>query len=427
MHKVDLMADWILSGDRSHPNLKLVDNLRTQITYDGHSSDIDSLERAHIEGDTHTFEHTLFKIKELENMYYADRSHPHLVQLDSLRPKLTYDGWKKDFKRAEQIHVGSHELITFSTFIEGMKRKQAKHIGDRSHSDLRYLDSLRLTYPGWQNDVTEANEKHLRGYDICKIDKFCLTEKQKMHEGKRSHPRLVALDNCARSFDYLGWKKDVKETEKKHVTYIGGFAGQPGVSTEFTELLKSFDRKQKKHNTGVEDFSTMHPIQCKIIKTKWDYPGWKKDMDEIRKCYHSSQFEDYLETCQLKQAVYYGKNLYNHPALSKLDSMSLSYPGWKKDIKEAKACLSQWGYKLFIGKGQTDKIIRGIEIKQKIFDGPQKEICCICHLDMMQSRDSTVKTIKCGHMLHSLCFDQLIQHVGSISHAKCPLCRGALE
>ena len=113
MHKVDLMADWILSGDRSHPNLKLVDNLRTQITYDGHSSDIASLERAHIEGDTHTFEHTLFKIKELENMYYADRSHPHLVQLDSLRPTLTYDGWKKDFKRAEQIHVGSRAYYLF--------------------------------------------------------------------------------------------------------------------------------------------------------------------------------------------------------------------------------------------------------------------------------------------------------------------------
>jgi hypothetical protein len=90
---------WILNGDRSHPNLKLVDEFRREMTYDGNKRDINEMEKAHLEGDTFTFEQAVFKIKECENMYYGDRSHPRLMELDSLRCQVTYNGWKKDFKR----------------------------------------------------------------------------------------------------------------------------------------------------------------------------------------------------------------------------------------------------------------------------------------------------------------------------------------
>jgi hypothetical protein len=88
-----LSADWISTADRSHPNVKLVDEFRREMTYDGHREDIDKMESAHLEGDTFTFEQASFGINEREN---GDRSHPRLKKLDSLRYQVTYDGWKKD-------------------------------------------------------------------------------------------------------------------------------------------------------------------------------------------------------------------------------------------------------------------------------------------------------------------------------------------
>ena len=43
-------ADWIGLGDRSHPNLELVDKLKRELTYDGHENDLRELEKAHFEG-----------------------------------------------------------------------------------------------------------------------------------------------------------------------------------------------------------------------------------------------------------------------------------------------------------------------------------------------------------------------------------------
>jgi hypothetical protein len=183
---------WILNGDRSHPNLKLVDEFRREMTYDGNKRDINEMEKAHLEGDTFTFEQAVFKIKECENMYYGDRSHPRLMELDSLRCQVTYNGWKKDFKEAERAHTEFEHDYDFSRCIAQMKRRQAKHEGDRSHEDLQFLDSLRLSYPGWEDDVEDANQDHYMGYGLGSYGKFRLTEKQKMYEGDRSHPRLLS-------------------------------------------------------------------------------------------------------------------------------------------------------------------------------------------------------------------------------------------
>jgi hypothetical protein len=89
----------------------------------------------------------------------------------------------------------------FLYFIERAKCKQAFHDGDRSHDDLRLLDSLCLTYPGWQNDVntameTHSIETHLHGYGITCL-KFCLTEKQRTrYERCRSKAFKLPLGFC---------------------------------------------------------------------------------------------------------------------------------------------------------------------------------------------------------------------------------------
>jgi hypothetical protein len=106
-----------------------------------------------------------------------------------------------------------------------MERKQAIYEGDRSHEDLQFLYSLCLSYPGWENDVNTAIRYHEEGYDLGTYEKFSLIEKQNMHDGDRSHPRLIALDSCAFQLNYPGWKKDAKGIEDKHVGYFSSCEG----------------------------------------------------------------------------------------------------------------------------------------------------------------------------------------------------------
>jgi hypothetical protein len=103
MPEIELSAAWIASGNRTHPNLKLIDELRKSLTYDGYEDDLDALEKAHLNADHYEFEGTLFMVKEKEKMFYGDRSHERLVKLDSIRASLTYRGWKKDSSPLQKI------------------------------------------------------------------------------------------------------------------------------------------------------------------------------------------------------------------------------------------------------------------------------------------------------------------------------------
>eukprot|EP01083_Nonionella_stella_P125622 379949_1 len=99
---------WVESGDRSHPNLKLVDSYRYQLTYPQHSDDLKRLERFHLSGDIFQFEQTLHKVTESQKIHVGDRSHPRVAQLDALLPSLNYDGWEHDRDKAMKEHMSLH-------------------------------------------------------------------------------------------------------------------------------------------------------------------------------------------------------------------------------------------------------------------------------------------------------------------------------
>ena len=98
---VTTSTDWIDLGDRSHPNLELVDKLKRELTYDGLENDLRELEQAHFEGFPE-FHVILNRVKGLEKMNRGDRSHPNLVRLDELMKNLTYDGWREIFKKQKR-------------------------------------------------------------------------------------------------------------------------------------------------------------------------------------------------------------------------------------------------------------------------------------------------------------------------------------
>ena len=86
----------------------------------------------------------MHKIGESQKLSVGDRSHPRIIELDALRMHLTYDGWEKDCSDVEKEHLSSIDKWKFTVAIEGIKRKQAIYIGDRSHEHLQCLDLLNL-------------------------------------------------------------------------------------------------------------------------------------------------------------------------------------------------------------------------------------------------------------------------------------------
>jgi len=360
-------SEWIKSGDRSHPNLKLIDEvLRHQSTYPGYESDLQKLESLHFAGNKFNFEQTLHRVRESQRIYKGNRSHDRLVKLDALRETLTYHGWKEDWNNAEFKHVSYEKGYDFERIVLGMKRKQALYIGDRTHEDVQFLDSLSLTYPGWKDDVRKAIDSHQRGFEI-EYDRQCISERQRMFEGDRSHPRLVALDSL--KLTYPGWKRDIKEVEEKHLGI--SFWCVDGVNADYGALLNRLERKQSQFMNGVEDMSSMNPFQRQIVETHWTYPGHEDDVKAAKQKFYVNLYCADLEICQIRQMIH-DKDFGSHPALIKLDEVRqvLSYPGYKTDMKRAKAHLSKNGYHSY-ERQKINELIEGMKNKQRAYDGPE--------------------------------------------------------
>jgi len=358
-------SEWVKSGNRSHPNLKLIDEvLRHQSTYPGYESDLQKLESLHFVGDKFNFEQTLHRVRESQRIYKGNRSHDRLVKLDALRETLTYHGWKEDWNKAEHEHVRYEIDYDFERKIRGLKRKQALHVGDRTHKDVQFLDSISLTYPGWKDDVGKAIDVHKRGSQI-NYDRQRISERQRMFEGDRSHPRIVALDSL--KLTYPGWKRDVEDVEEKH--FGTRFWCVDGVNADYGALLKRLERKQSQFVNGVEDTSSMDPIQRQIVETHWTYPGHEDDVKAVKQKFRVSLYYIDLEICQIRQMIH-DKDFGSHPVLIKLDEVRqvLSYPGYKTDMERTRAYLSKNGYHCWEQK-KIHGMIEGMKNKQHVYDG----------------------------------------------------------
>jgi hypothetical protein len=95
-----------------------------------------------------------------------------LSSISSLKiGSFTYDGWQEDYQAIVQSQTDDeffgcelkfgHNPMTRDRFL-GMINKQRLEMGDRSHSQIVLLDSLILSYPGYQKDVEHAERLHIR-------------------------------------------------------------------------------------------------------------------------------------------------------------------------------------------------------------------------------------------------------------------------
>lgn len=420
-----MAEEWITSGDRSHPTLQFIDGIKDQLTYNEHQEDLNKLEKEHF-GGGFGIKNLIFKIQESQRIHEGDRSHPRLVELDNIRGTLTYNGWEKDFDDVMKDHKSfeSDLMGIIKGGVEKLKRKQSMSIGDRSHPNLVFLDSLELSFPGHEGEMKKALDQHSDGYSL-QYFKFALVERELVFQGVRAHPRLVALDSLV--LTYPGWEEDVKNVELEHLDDQIFF--KHGVHSNFQEQLNLLSRKQTAHDAGETQW--LHPIQDKILNAEWSYPGYEDDLGKVKAEDSTSNytFKAWYEKCNLRQMISDG-DFEQHEALITLNELTLSYPGWEQDLEEALTYLKDEGYDNFCSAFGFNNRIDGMKNKQSVFEGSKRAeedrkqsnipaadkqvgLCSICF-----DAPRTHIFVPCGHV----CACKPCSVKVMAKNKKCPIC-----
>jgi len=247
------------------------------------------------------------------------RCHPELRALDALQ--LTYPGWQLDKQKAEEAHFGEAGLSSFVSVekqIQAMREKQAAHDAGRMHPNLVALDTVTWSYPGWQKDKEFAEKSHFYHTGAFESDIMKMRKKQEMHNGNRSHPNLQALD--ALHLTYPGWQNDRAKAEWTHCEY---------------PLLFASDLERMEHKKQLHDGNRTHANIRALDALQLTYPGWQLDKKRAEKAHIGEGLSSFvkvevqIEGMRKKQTVYDGGR--THPNLVALDTVKWSYPGWQKD------------------------------------------------------------------------------------------------
>lgn len=100
--------------------------------------------------------------KSITTTMVTSHHHPNLTKLYEVREILSYKGWQEDFQDAQDAHQERSYSTDFPKALRKMKVKQKLHDGDRSHPRLVTLDAIvrRLSYPGWKADVQQIEKMH---------------------------------------------------------------------------------------------------------------------------------------------------------------------------------------------------------------------------------------------------------------------------
>ena len=235
-------------NDRSSiPLLHQLDNL--PLTYPNSDADKAVAEQYYTDFETQT--RYLQKLEALLNkqrLWEGDRSHPEVQALEE--QVWDYPDWHQDHDEYLQRHTGDCSLVQFGItcdfLLSKMRKKQQLH-QDRASIELmaNHLDALVLTYDGWEADKVQAERYWV---DFSSPDRFwdklqAMKQKQRLWSGDRSHLELVALDISR--FSYPGWEADKRDCEQRHtgdctVLQLGSF---PAALQRMKKKQAHYERK----------------------------------------------------------------------------------------------------------------------------------------------------------------------------------------
>jgi hypothetical protein len=166
--------------------------------------------------------------------------------------------------------------------------------GDRSHSNIVALKKLALTYPGWEEDVKEALDDSHQSYQPHTLfqDKFrSLKVKQDLHDGYRSHWRLLKLDDL--NLTYPGYKTDIKQVEDWHIAN----ADNRKNNVIFHEVIEvMLDQQQLylgwDHEQILNPFPDVDKIDAQINHYRHSRVVTKEEVDDYNEMKYSDNFKN---------------------------------------------------------------------------------------------------------------------------------------
>jgi hypothetical protein len=153
--------------------------------------------------------------------FLAGRKHPNLVELDSMH--LTYPGFERDKREAEAVHFGKSGLnLSFEAALRRLKVKQRAYEEQksirtihRSHPNLVSLDALRLSYPGWQKDFRNAECAHNQDPNCDFLEILRKMQVEQMRYENDRSHYRLVAIDNLK-LSYPGWKADLRNLEKFH-------------------------------------------------------------------------------------------------------------------------------------------------------------------------------------------------------------------
>jgi Zinc finger, C3HC4 type (RING finger) len=275
---------------------------------------------------------------------------------------LSYPGWQEDKATADRYFAVSPSGSFFHIKIEAMKNKQRLHDGDRSHTDIVTLDSTTYTYPGWKVDKENALKAHCGdtgGLQLGSVqDKLAMmARKELVFQDRHSFDALRELDEF--NLSYEGVEDDL------------AFAERLFVESPASQLFHHKVAAMKVKQAVLVDGDRSHPDIAALESEIWSYPGFEADKEEAMQLILGNCSVLYVgkfagKFCEMRRKEQVFRDRSRVEELQMLETLSVTYPNWQDDKIAAE--------RLYLAYPSLFQLkVQGMKIKEKLYHGDRTD------------------------------------------------------
>ena len=104
-----------------------------------------------------------------------------------------------------------------------------------------------LTFQGWRRLARETRHDYIRYPSSASRGLETMKLKQRLHDGDRSHPSIVALDETKASLSYPGWRSDAAQAEMVWGLHHGCHTFRRNLPEDIDFMVARMKRMQECH------------------------------------------------------------------------------------------------------------------------------------------------------------------------------------
>ncbi|CAB9515242.1 expressed unknown protein [Seminavis robusta] len=293
--------------------------------------------------------------------------------------KLSYPNWEQDKAIAEQYFAQNGASngaprpgSSFYKKIQAMVNKQALHEGDRSHPDMVALENEVFSYDGWEQDKQDAIKIHSGECSVLYLGSFAeklelMRRKERIHHNRHSFDALRELDELHCTYD--GAQADLAIAERL-------FMDHPE-SALFHKKVTAMAIKQKVLVEGDKS----HPDLVALESQVFSYDGWQADKEEAMQrilgdccLLFLGEFAIKFDEMKRKEQAFRDRTLVEE--LQYLERLPLDYPGWEYDKASAERLYLEYFCSSSASDATTSLFHRKVQCmqtKQRLHDGDRSD------------------------------------------------------